>query len=51
MSRNKLFDVYEHKPIKHDHPLLKGVDGELKACISRQTKLQIRKYWSIQMLS
>ncbi|XSZ47397.1 homoserine O-acetyltransferase/O-succinyltransferase family protein [Francisella noatunensis] len=30
---NKLFDVYEHKPIKHDHPLLKGVDGELKACI------------------
>ncbi|WP_432773499.1 homoserine O-acetyltransferase/O-succinyltransferase family protein [Francisella salimarina] len=40
---NKLFGVYEHKPIKHDHPLLKGIDGELKACISRQTKITDQK--------
>ncbi|MGX9892722.1 homoserine O-acetyltransferase/O-succinyltransferase family protein [Francisella orientalis] len=40
---NKLFGVYEHKPIKHDHPLLKGIDCELKACISRQTKITDQK--------
>ncbi|MEY8765127.1 MULTISPECIES: homoserine O-acetyltransferase/O-succinyltransferase family protein [Francisella] len=39
----KLFGVYGHKPIKHDHPLLKGIDGELKACISRQTKITDQK--------
>lgn len=37
---HKLFGVYEHKPIKHDHPLLKGVEGQLRACVSRQTTIK-----------
>ncbi|MFC4893029.1 homoserine O-succinyltransferase [Pseudofrancisella aestuarii] len=44
----KLFGVYEHKLLKPNHPLLKGFSGEqLKACISRQTKIdsaEVLKY-------
>ena len=39
----KLFGVYEHKLIKHDHPLLKNINDKLKACISRQAKITDQK--------
>lgn len=37
---HKLFGVYEHKLANQDHPLLKGIDGQLKACVSRQTMIK-----------
>ncbi|API87310.1 homoserine O-acetyltransferase/O-succinyltransferase family protein [Francisella uliginis] len=51
---HKLFGVYEHKPIKHDHPLLKGVEGQLKACVSRQTTIKdnnVLKYTDVILAS
>ncbi|MED7787622.1 homoserine O-succinyltransferase [Francisella sp. 19X1-34] len=51
---NKLFGVYEHKAINQSHPLLKGVEGQLKACVSRQTAIKdnnVLKYTDIILSS
>lgn len=51
---HKLFGVYEHKLVNQDHPLLKGIDGQLKACVSRQTMIKdnnVLKYTDVILAS